>query len=132
MVKALLLVCLLSYILMIIGGMLDWNPSPYSGCILLCPSIDRSGAYTFWPVRLSARPFVRLFVRKNFYMGHIFSLVRVRAFIFHVSIPCEKTFLLVSSSRSSVKVEVKYQGHSFRNNCYLLYNIGCHSKSRCS
>ena len=32
-----------------------------------------------------------------------------------MSIPCDKTFLLVPSSRSSVKV--KYQGHSFRKNC---------------
>ena len=29
-----------------------------------------------------------------------------------MSIPCDKTFLLVPSSRSSVKV--KYQGHSFQ------------------
>ena len=28
-----------------------------------------------------------------------------------MSIPCDKTFLLVTSSRSSVKVKVKYQGH---------------------
>ena len=57
---------------------------------------------------------VHLFVRKNFYIGHIFWLVRLRAFIFHMSIPCDKTFLLVPSSRSSVKV--KYQGHSFKKN----------------
>ena len=33
-----------------------------------------------------------------------------------MSIPCNKTFMLVPSSRSSVKVKVKYQGHSFRKN----------------
>ena len=33
------------------------------------------------------------------------------AFVFHMSMPCDKIFLLVPSSRSSVKV--KNQGHSF-------------------
>ena len=70
----------------------------------LCPRIDRSGACSLWPVRF--------FVHKNFNIGHIFWLVRVKAFIFHMSIPCDKSFLLVPSSRSSVKV--KYQGLSFR------------------
>ena len=36
--------------------------------------------------------------------------------MFHMSISCDKTFLLVPSLRSSVKVMVKYQGHSFRMN----------------
>ena len=31
-----------------------------------------------------------------------------------MSKPCDKTVLLVPSSRSSVKVQVKYQGHSFK------------------
>ena len=31
-----------------------------------------------------------------------------------MSIPCDKTFLLVPKSRSSVKVKVKYQGHRFQ------------------
>ena len=72
----------------------------------LCPHIDRSGVHSFWPVRL--------FVRTKYYTGHIFWLLRFGALIFHMSIPCDKTFLLVSSSRSSVRV--KYQGHSFRKN----------------
>ena len=38
-------------------------------------------------------------------------MVSDRTFIFHMCIPCDKTFLLVPSSRSSVKV--KYQGYSF-------------------
>ena len=38
------------------------------------------------------------------------------AFIFDMSIPCDTTFLLVTSSRSSVQVKVKYQGPSFRKN----------------
>ena len=86
-------------------------------------SIDR-GHIVFWPVRLSICPLVllsvypcvRLFVRKIVYIGHIFRLVILRALTFHLSIPCDKTFLLVPSSRSSVKVKVKYQGHSFREN----------------
>ena len=45
------------------------------------------------------------------------ALVRVIALVFHMSIPCEKTFMLVPSSRSSVKVKVRYQDHSFRKNC---------------
>ena len=40
-------------------------------------------------------------------------MVRVKAFIFHMSIPCDKTFLLVSSS-SSLKVSVEYKGHNFQ------------------
>ena len=43
-------------------------------------------------------------------------MARLRAFIFHMSIPCDKTFLLVLSSKASIKVKVKYQGHSFRKN----------------
>ena len=31
-----------------------------------------------------------------------------------MSIPCDKTFVFVPTSRSSVKVKVKYQGHSFQ------------------
>ena len=56
-------------------------------------------------------PCVHLCVCNNFYIGHIFWLVRLKAFIFHMSIPCDKTSLLVPSSRSSVKV--KYQSCSF-------------------
>ena len=39
------------------------------------PRIDRSGAYIFGP---SVCLCIRLFVRKNFYIGHIFWLVRLR------------------------------------------------------
>ena len=56
----------------------------------LCSRIDRSAAYSFWPVRLSVCPFVCLFVLKNFYIGYIFWLVRLRAFMFNMSIPCDK------------------------------------------
>ena len=34
--------------------------------------------------------------------------------MFHMRIPCDKTFLLVPSSRLSVKVKVEYQGHNFQ------------------
>ena len=59
----------------------------------------------------SVRPSVRL-SGKELLHWHIFLLVRVRAFIFHMSIyvSCVKTFLLVPSSRSSFKVKVEYQG----------------------
>ena len=74
----------------------------------LCPHINRSEAYSFWPVCLSVS-----WSAKTFNIGHIFSLVRVMAFVFRMSVPCDKTFLLVPSSRSSVKVKVEYEGHRF-------------------
>ena len=37
-----------------------------------------------------------------------------RAFIFQMFIPYGKTFSLVPMSRSSIKVKVKYQGHTFQ------------------
>ena len=43
-------------------------------------------------------------------------MVRLSAFVFHMNIPCDKTFLLVSRTRSSAKVKVKHIGHSFRKN----------------
>ena len=47
----------------------------------LCPRIDRSGAYSFWPVCLSVCWSVCPFVCPyNFYIGHILRLVRVTAF----------------------------------------------------
>ena len=36
------------------------------------------------------------------------------AFLFHMCIPCSKTFSLVIRSKSPVKVKVKYQGHIFK------------------
>ena len=58
-------------------------------------------------------PSVRLFVRKSVTLA-IFLLLRVRAFICHMSIPCDKNFLFVPSSRSSVKVKVEFQGHNLQ------------------
>ena len=43
-------------------------------------------------------------------------MVSDRPFKFHIHIPWGKTLSLVQKSRSSVKVKVKYQGHSFRKN----------------
>ena len=37
---------------------------------------------------------------KNFYIGHSFWMVGDKAIIFHMIIPCDKTFLLVLNSRS--------------------------------
>ena len=34
--------------------------------------LNRSGTNRFWPIRLSVRPFVRLFVRINLHIDHIF------------------------------------------------------------
>ena len=42
--------------------------------------------------------FIRKKKKKN--IGHIFRFVRVRVFLFYMSIPCEKTFLLATSPRS--------------------------------
>ena len=66
----------------------------------LCPRIERTGAHSFWPILLSVCPFVCL--QKLLHWPYLL-LVRLRAFIFRMSIPCDKTFLLVPSSRSSVK-----------------------------
>ena len=70
--------------------------------IFLSPGIDRSGTYSFWPLRL--------FVHKNFTFAISFYWYELKPSYF-MSIACDKTFTLVPSSSSSV--EVKYQGHSF-------------------
>ena len=56
-----------------------------------------------------------------------------------MSIPCDKTFMLVPRSRSSVKIKVKYQGHSFRkkirgggggigvSQTHLVFNLCCYN-----
>ena len=43
---------------------------------------------------------------------NIFRMVSDTAFIFHMCIPCGKTFSVVPRSRSSIKVKIKYQGHN--------------------
>ena len=43
-------------------------------------------------------------------------MVSDRAFIFNIYIPLGITLSLVSKSKSSVKVKIKYQGHSFQKN----------------
>ena len=63
------------------------------------PLIDR-GHNSFW-VNLS----VHLFVCFSAKFG---------VFLCHMGIPCDKTFLVVPTSRSSVKVKVKYQGDNFQ------------------
>ena len=59
----------------------------------------------------SVCPFVCLSA-KNFKIGHNFRTLSDRAFLFHMCIPCGKTFSLVS--RSSVKVKIKYQTREIR------------------
>ena len=57
-------------------------------------------------------PFVCLVcAKKNFNIVHNFLMIHDRAFIFYIFIPRGKTLSLGSRSRSSVKVNVKYQGH---------------------
>ena len=51
-----------------------------------------SGYHIFYPVTLTLE-FDLLF--KNFKLANNFSIVSARASIFHMSIPCDKTFLLV-------------------------------------
>ena len=65
-------------------------------------------------------PSVCFFVRKNFYIGHISQLVIVRAFILHMSISGDNTFLLVPSSISSVKVKVERHTSIPWDNTFLL------------
>ena len=67
-----------------------------AGRNFLCPGIDRSGASSFWPDCL--------FVRKTFTLAISFDG--------NMSKRSDQSFLLVSSSRSSVKD----QGHSFQKN----------------
>jgi hypothetical protein len=62
----------------------NWTPWPLTLRIvhsyysnLLCPRIERSGAYSFWPVHLS----VCLSVSKDLNIGHIFWMVSDRDFI---------------------------------------------------
>ena len=56
-----------------------------------CSCIDRLGAHCFCPICLSA---------KNFNIGHNFWMLSDRAFIYHMCIPCGKTFSLVPRSQS--------------------------------
>ena len=77
------------------------------------------GAYSFWPVRL--------FVHKNFYIGHRFWIASDSAFTFHIYIPWGKTLSLVPKSRSSVKVKVKYQGHRFWKNVTVALVFHIHN-----
>ena len=65
-------------------------------------------------VCLTICPFVHLFVPKKTFTLAI--AVEWLVFIFYLSIPWVKTLGLVQKSRLSVKVKVKYQGHSFRKN----------------
>ena len=76
--------------------------------------INRSGAHSFWPVCWSVLQFVSVFVRKNFYMGHIFWLVRVRAFIYISHEYALWQDLSVGTKFKVIcQVKVEYQGHSF-------------------
>ena len=72
---------------------------------------------------------VRLFVRMNVYIGPTFGMVSDRAFICHICIPWGKTFSFVPKPRLSVKVKVKYQGHSFRKKMAVAGALVFHKHS---
>ena len=71
-------------------------------------SIDQG--HSFWPVCLCVSLSICLSV-KTFTLDVSFDWLDLQAFIFRMSIPCDKTFLLVPSSRSNIKVTV------FKNGC---------------
>ena len=50
-----------------------------------------------------------------------------KAFIFHMCIPCSKSFSLVPRSRPYAKV--KYQGQVFTKNGHILFLYGCQDVS---
>ena len=50
-------------------------------------------------------------------------MVIYTAFSFYMCTPCGKTFSLVLRSRSSVKVEIKYQGHIKKKKKWLLGGV---------
>ena len=59
-------------------------------------------------------------------------MVTDRAFIFHMCIPYGKTSSPVLRSRSSVKVKVKYQGHSFLKKKWMAQGHLCFERASCS
>ena len=100
----------------------------------LCPCIDRSGAYRFYPVC------------KNLYIAHTFWMVRDASLIFHLFTPWGKTFLFfyffifffnqgqghLSRSKPismSYFLEWPLWGHvSFTNtSCFWLKHLGLYS-----
>ena len=96
--------------------------------LLSCLHIDRSGAYSFCPVCLSAI---------KFNIGHNFKMVCDGAFSFPMSIPCGKTFLWyqgqddLSRSRSNTKFtffkKCPLLGHScFKNTSCLNISETAH------
>ena len=56
--------------------------------MFLCPRIGDSGGILFFTCP-SVCPSVRLFVRKNFNLGHNFWLVRAKSLILDMCIPCD-------------------------------------------
>ena len=68
------------------------EPSGLGWSLFLMASFNKSGTYHFCTVHLSA---------KNFNIGHNFCQVNYRTFIFHMCIPCGKTFSLLSISAMS-------------------------------
>ena len=43
--------------------------------------------------------------------------------MFNMNIPCDKTFLLVPSSRSSIQKKVEYQDHDFKKTAVVGASI---------
>ena len=94
-----------------------------------CPRIDIPVSYGF----CSVCPLLCRFVRKRtFDVASNFWMVTDRAYIimFHMCIPCGKSFSSVPRSKSSVKAKVKYEGHNLQKNGR---NIGIYiSQTFCS
>ena len=85
------------------GGLEELAFSPFP-TMFLCPSImDLVHIVFILSVFLSV-----CLQKKPFNIGHDFLMVSDRAFIFHMRIPCGKTFSLVTRSRSSIKVKVEF------------------------
>jgi hypothetical protein len=77
--------------------------------------------------------FVRQSVCKNFNIGHIFLMVSDRAFVFNMSVPCEKTFILASwpwFRRWWPPLEFSsYGAFVFHNaSCYIVHKGYIHTK----
>ena len=68
---------------------------PPVGCFIRAPPQGGCPIVITLSVCPSVRLSVRLSVSKNFNIGHNFCTVRGRAFIFCMSVPCDKTFPLV-------------------------------------
>ena len=83
---------------------------------IFIPRIDRSGAYSFFPVCLSVCQSVCLSIKTRTFSKKL--MVYDGAFMFHMCISCGKNLSLLLRSTSSVQVKVKYQGHIYKKKAW--------------